>query len=77
MLRKGRWTDGDIEKLKALAQRRSFTDIAAELGRSEGSIAVKTLQLKISLRVPRKDSAHAQQTGPATRPQQAGSTISE
>jgi hypothetical protein len=51
------WTIEDIKKLKMLAQRRKTADIAAELGRSQGSTAVKAHQLRISLRVPRKDQA--------------------
>jgi hypothetical protein len=57
------WTIEDIEKLKTLAQRRSVADIAAALGRSTGSIAVKAHQLGISLRVPAKGSAQPPQGG--------------
>lgn len=44
------WTSKDIETLRTLAQRRKAADIAAELGRSMGSTAVKAHQLGISLR---------------------------
>ena len=58
------WTIEDIEKLKVLAQRRKAADIAAELGRSLGSTAVKAHHLGISLRVPPKSPPRPQQAQP-------------
>jgi hypothetical protein len=49
------WTNKDIETLRALAKRRKAADIAAELGRSPGSIAVKAHQIGVSLRFHPKD----------------------
>jgi hypothetical protein len=48
-IRRG-WTAEEIEKLKQLAGRRPPAEIAAELGRTPGSLAVKAHQLKISLK---------------------------
>ena len=45
-----RWTANDIEKLRRLAGKFSAAEIAAELGRTRGSLAVKAHELKISLR---------------------------
>ena len=58
------WTIEDIEKLKMLARRRKAADIAAELGRSKGSTAVKAHYLGISLRVPPKSPPRPQQAEP-------------
>jgi hypothetical protein len=51
-----RWSTQDIERLRSLAQKRRAVDIAAELGRTRGSLAVKAHQLGISLRVAQKDT---------------------
>ena len=51
-----RWTADDIAKLKNLAQKERCDVIAAELGRSLSATAVKAHQLRLSLRVPVKDS---------------------
>jgi hypothetical protein len=59
-----RWTIEDTEKLRTLAQRRSATDIAAELGRSIGMIRVKACQLGLSLRLPAERPAHSQHQEP-------------
>jgi hypothetical protein len=48
------WTTEEIEKLQRLAGRRPRAEIAAELGRTLGSMAVKAHQLKISLKVGKK-----------------------
>jgi len=45
------WSPGEIEKLQRLAGKRRSKEIAAELGRTPGSLAVKAHQLKISLRL--------------------------
>jgi hypothetical protein len=64
------WTIDDIEKLKMLAQRRKAADIAAELGRSRGSTAVKAHQLGISLRVSPKGAAHPPRAGSQQLPRE-------
>ena len=46
-----RWTANEIEKLRRLAGKRRPAEIATELGRTRGSLAVKAHELKISLRV--------------------------
>jgi hypothetical protein len=46
----GKWTDDDIAKLKNLAGKVPARDIAAELGRTLGSLAVQASKLKIPLR---------------------------
>jgi hypothetical protein len=45
------WTAEDIEKLKRLAGKRPTAEIASELGRTPGSLAVKAHEFKISLKV--------------------------
>ena len=50
------WSNQDIERLRSLAQTRKAADIAAELGRTPGSLAVKAHQLGISLRVGQRNS---------------------
>ena len=45
------WTDDDIAKLKAMAQKFPTAKIAADLGRSIGATIVKAHELKLSLRV--------------------------
>jgi hypothetical protein len=63
------WTNEDIETLKALARQRKAADIAAELGRSPGSTAVKAHQLGISLRTPPSGAARpASGDGAGVRP---------
>jgi hypothetical protein len=57
------WTV-EIEKLKALAQRRRAADIAAELGRSLGTIRVKAHKIGVSLRLPADGPAHSQHQEP-------------
>jgi hypothetical protein len=52
-IRRG-WTAEEIETLKRLAGKRSPAEIAAELGRTPGSLAVKAHQIKISLKVGKK-----------------------
>jgi hypothetical protein len=52
-----RWTANEIEKLRRLAGKRSPAEIAAELSRTRGSLAVKAHELKISLRIKDTDAA--------------------
>jgi hypothetical protein len=62
-----RWTKDEIDTLRSWAQKQRVADIAAGLGRSSSSIAVKAHQLGISLKV-RQHSNHKQQSpepGPA------------
>jgi hypothetical protein len=49
----GKWTDDDIAKLKNLAGKVPARDIAAELGRTLGCLAVQASKLKIPLRCNR------------------------
>jgi hypothetical protein len=51
-----RWTAENIEKLKQLAGKLPPAEIAAKLGRTPGSLAVKAHEIKISLKVPKKES---------------------
>jgi hypothetical protein len=50
------WTSKDIDSLKRLAGKLPPAEIAAELGRTPGSLAVKAHEIKISLKVPKKES---------------------
>ena len=43
------WTDDDVAKLKAMAQKFPTARIARDLGRSIGATIVKAHQLKLSL----------------------------
>ena len=58
------WTDDDVAKLKAMAQKFPTARIAADLGRSIGAIIVKAFELKLSLRVKR-DENRTRDPGPA------------
>ena len=51
-----RWTADEIAKLKNLAQKKTRKAIAAELGRSVSSTAVKAHQLGVSLKAPAKSA---------------------
>lgn len=52
------WTDDDVARLKAMAQKFPTAKIARDLGRSIGATIVKAHQLKLSLRIkPAKNSA--------------------
>jgi hypothetical protein len=46
-----RWTANDISRLKKLAQKRSATQIAAQLGRTYSATAVKAHELGLSLKL--------------------------
>jgi hypothetical protein len=59
-MRKRKWTDYDISKLKSLASKLPVRDIAAELGRSPGAIILKSHQLRLSLRCPRAEQHAAE-----------------
>ena len=50
------WTDDDVAKLKAMAQKFPTARIAADLGRSIGAIIVKAFELKLSLRIKRDEN---------------------
>ena len=55
------WTEDDIAKLKAMAGRVPSERIAAELGRSDGAVAVEACKLRVSLRTrPRGPRAKAE-----------------
>ena len=45
------WTDDDVARLKAMAQKFPTAKIARDLGRSIGATIVKAHQLKLSLRI--------------------------
>ena len=45
------WTDEDVARLKAMAQKFPTAKIARDLGRSIGATLVKAHQLKLSLRI--------------------------
>jgi len=45
------WTANDISRLKKLAQKRSATQIAAQLGRTYSATAVKAHELGLSLKL--------------------------
>jgi hypothetical protein len=48
-----KWTDDEIAKLRSLAGRVPAREIAAELGRTPGSLVVQASKLKIPLRCSR------------------------
>ena len=48
-----KWNDDQIAKLKSLAGKVPARDIAAELGRSPGALAVQASKLRIPLRCNR------------------------
>jgi hypothetical protein len=52
------WSESDLAKLRSMAQKKSATQIAAELGRGVSAVAVKAHELGISLRVKPKRSSH-------------------
>ena len=60
-----RWTAEDVAKLKAMAQKYPAERIAEQLGRSASALAVKAHELKLSLRVRRKDEAPQHDPGPS------------
>lgn len=45
------WTEDDVARLKAMAQKFPTARIARDLGRSIGATIVKAHQLKLSLRI--------------------------
>ena len=47
---RAKWTDDQIDKLKSLAGKVPAQEIAAELGRTSGSLAVQASKVKIPLR---------------------------
>ena len=52
-----RWSEGDIAKLRSMAQKFPAAQIASELARGISSVAVKAHELQISLRMkPKKGS---------------------
>ena len=55
-----RWTADDIAMLKNMAQKEPCANVAAQLGRSVGTTAVKAHQLGISLKVPRQGGGAAE-----------------
>jgi hypothetical protein len=55
-----RWTADDIAMLKNMAQKEPCSNVAAQLGRSVGTTAVKAHQLGISLKVPRQGGGAAE-----------------
>jgi hypothetical protein len=64
-----RWATEDIENLKRLAGKRPVTEIASELGRSRGSVAVKAHELRISLKVESNSALrHSQSSVEAVPP---------
>jgi hypothetical protein len=54
------WTADDIAMLKNMAQKEPCAMVAAQLGRSVGTTAVKAHQLGISLKVPRQGGGAAE-----------------
>jgi hypothetical protein len=52
-----RWIANDIETLRRLAGVRPAAEIATQLRRTQGSLAVKAHDLKISLRIKDTDAA--------------------
>jgi hypothetical protein len=48
-----RWSENDIAKLKALAQKYPVAIIAQQLGRSVSTVSKKAHKLKLSLRMKR------------------------
>ena len=63
-----RWTADDVAKLKNLAQKQPPAEIAAALGRTPSATAVKAHELKLSLRMPRRDRPSAFRQGAESRP---------
>jgi hypothetical protein len=59
-----KWTDDDIAKIKCLAGKVPAKDIAAELGRSPGYLAVQASKLKIPLRCDRSRRAATAKLSP-------------
>jgi hypothetical protein len=63
-----RWTKDEIARLRSLAQKQRAADIAAGLGRSSSSIAVKAHQLGLSLKVLRHGNDNVKQPSPEPGP---------
>ena len=70
-----RWTKDEIATLRSLAQKQRVADIAAGLGRSSSSIAVKAHQLGLSLKVGRQHS-NDNTKQPSPEPGPAGMDLS-
>jgi hypothetical protein len=66
-IRRG-WTAEDIEKLKRLAGKRPLAEIAAEVSRTPGALAVKAHELKISLKVVKKPAQGSHPAGVVAAP---------
>ena len=64
-----RWTETDIQTLKALAQSYPTASIAKQLGRSVSALTYKAHELKLSLRVKRR---YLQHQVPPSRPPEPG-----
>jgi len=47
------WSAGEVEKLRALAGRKSVSEIAQSLSRSRGATTAKAFQLRLSLQLPK------------------------
>ncbi|MBR1251916.1 hypothetical protein JQ609_34005 [Bradyrhizobium sp. AUGA SZCCT0169] len=50
-MKRKRWSDDDIAKLRGMAQKMPPTQIAAALGRGVAAVTVKAHELKLSLRM--------------------------
>ena len=51
-----RWTKEDIAKLKNLAQKYPTASVAGQLGRSAAATAIKAHELKLSLKMQRRNT---------------------
>jgi hypothetical protein len=58
-----RWTADDISKLKNLAQTHSTAQIAEQLGRSPLATAIKAHELKLSLKMRRRNTTEPNFSG--------------
>jgi hypothetical protein len=58
------WTESEVAKLKALAQRMPVRDLVKVLRRSRGAITAKAFSLRISLDVRKRSWARAGTPGP-------------
>jgi hypothetical protein len=51
-----RWTKEDIAKLKNLAQKYPTASVAGQLGRTAAATAIKAHELKLSLKMQRRNT---------------------
>ena len=58
-MKRRRWSEDDIARLRGMAQKMLAPQIAVELGRGVAAVAMKAHKLKLSLRISgRKEATH-------------------